>query len=38
VLLGIPTGILFFMHYAFERWRWSESDFAPSHLVSSSDD
>jgi hypothetical protein len=38
LLLGIPTGILFFMHYAFERWRWSESDFAPSHLVSSSDD
>jgi hypothetical protein len=38
VLLAIPTGILFFMHYAFERWRWSESDFAPRHLVSSSDD
>jgi hypothetical protein len=37
-LLGIPTGILFLMHYAFERWRWSESDFAPRHLVSSSDD
>jgi hypothetical protein len=38
LLLGIPTGILFFMHYAFERWRWSESDCAPGHLVSSSDD
>jgi hypothetical protein len=38
VLLGIPTGILFLMHYAFERWRWSQSDFAPRHLVSSSDD
>ncbi|HTV22706.1 MAG TPA: DUF4178 domain-containing protein [Polyangiaceae bacterium] len=37
-LLGIPTAALFFMHYAFERWRWSESDFAPRHLVSNSDD
>jgi hypothetical protein len=38
LLLGVPTGVLFVMHYAFERWRWSESDFAPRHLVSSSDE
>jgi len=38
VLLGIPTGILFFLQHAFERWRWSESDFAPRHLASGSDD
>jgi len=38
LLLGVPTGILFFMNYAFERWRWSESDYAPRHMVSSSDD
>lgn len=37
-LLGAPSLILFFMHYAFERWRWSESDHAPRYLVSSSDD
>jgi hypothetical protein len=38
LLLGIPTAVLFFMHYAFERWRWAESDFAPGASSQSSDD
>lgn len=38
VLLGVPTLILLCLQQAFERWRWSESDFAPGHLASGSDD
>lgn len=35
LLLGVPSGLLLLMHYLFERWRWSESDFAPSGYASS---
>jgi Domain of unknown function (DUF4178) len=38
VLLAVPGGLLALAHYAFERWRWSESDFAPSLYSSGSDD
>jgi hypothetical protein len=38
LLLGLPGGLLALGHYMFERWRWSESDFAPGHLKASSDE
>jgi hypothetical protein len=30
--LAVPGGLIALAHYVFERARWSESDFAPSHL------
>jgi hypothetical protein len=38
VLLVIPGALLGAIHYAFERERWAESDFAPGHYSSGSDD
>lgn len=38
LLLGVPGALLFFAQYVFERSRWSESDFAPKHYTSGSDD
>jgi len=35
--LAVPAGLLGLAHYLFERARWSESDFAPSHYRSSDD-
>jgi hypothetical protein len=37
-LLVIPGALLAAIHYAFERERWSESDFAPGHYASGSGD
>lgn len=36
--LGVPGVLLGFWQYGFERRRWSESDFAPSHYQSSNDE
>jgi hypothetical protein len=35
--LAVPGGLLALAQYVFERSRWAESDFAPSHLQSSDD-
>ena len=38
LLLGVPAALLGLAQYLFERSRWSESDFAPKHHTSGSDD
>jgi hypothetical protein len=38
LLLAIPGGLLAASHYAFERWRWSESDFASKAYGGDSDE
>jgi hypothetical protein len=38
LLLGVPGALLFLAQYVFERSRWAESDFAPKHYTSGSDD
>lgn len=38
LLLAVPGGLLAAAHYAFEGWRWSESDFAPKAYGGDSDE
>jgi len=38
LLLAVPTALLALAHGAFERWRWSNSDFAPIYLRLGSDE
>jgi uncharacterized protein DUF4178 len=38
LLLGLPTALLGLAHALFERWRWSESDYAPAYLGLESDE
>ena len=38
LLLGVPGALLMLAQYVFERARWSESDFAPTHYRSGSDE